>query len=109
MNTHRAMVGIALFGALLALAGLSPDRGFTQTPLYQGKTITIIAGTAPGGIGDNRVKSIVPFLRKYIPGIPPSWSSTWTEAVVGRSAIICTAMPVPTGSRSERSAVASSD
>jgi tripartite-type tricarboxylate transporter receptor subunit TctC len=70
MNTHRAFVGIAVFGALLLLAGLSPDHGFTQAPYYQGKTITVIAGTAPGGIGDNRVKSMVPFLRKYIPGNP---------------------------------------
>ena len=70
MNTHRAFVGIAVFGALLVLAGLSPDHGFTQAPFYQGKTITIIAGTAPGGIGDARVKSMVPFLRKYIPGSP---------------------------------------
>ena len=70
MNTHRAFVRIAVFGALLVLAELSPDHGFTQAPFYQGKTITIIAGTAPGGIGDNRVKAIVPFLRKYIPGNP---------------------------------------
>jgi tripartite-type tricarboxylate transporter receptor subunit TctC len=70
MNTHRAFVGIAVSGALLVLAGLSPDRGFTQAPFYQGKTITVIAGTAPGGIGDNRVKAMVPFLRKYIPGNP---------------------------------------
>lgn len=61
---------MAVFGALLFLAGLSPDHGFTQAPFYQGKTITVIAGTAPGGIGDNRVKAIVPFLRKYIPGSP---------------------------------------
>jgi tripartite-type tricarboxylate transporter receptor subunit TctC len=57
-------------GALLALAGLSPDHGFAQAPFYQGKTITVVAGTAPGGIGDNRVKAMVPFLRKYIPGNP---------------------------------------
>ena len=70
MKTHKAFVRIAVFGALLVLAGLSPDHGFTQAPFYQGKTITVIAGTAPGGIGDNRVKSMVPFLRKYIPGNP---------------------------------------
>jgi tripartite-type tricarboxylate transporter receptor subunit TctC len=70
MNTRRAFVRIAVFGALSVSAGLSPDHGFTQAPFYQGKTITIIAGTAPGGIGDNRVKSMTPFLRKYIPGNP---------------------------------------
>jgi tripartite-type tricarboxylate transporter receptor subunit TctC len=70
MNLHRVSVGIAVLGGLLVIAGLLPDRGFTQAPFYQGKTITIIAGTAPGGIGDNRVKAMVPFLRKYIPGNP---------------------------------------
>jgi tripartite-type tricarboxylate transporter receptor subunit TctC len=70
MNTHRALVRTAVIGALLVLAGLSPDHGFTQAPFYQGKTITVIAGTAPGGIGDNRVKAMAPFLRKYIPGNP---------------------------------------
>jgi tripartite-type tricarboxylate transporter receptor subunit TctC len=65
MNTRRAV-----FGALLMLAGFSPDHGFAQAPFYQGKTITVIAGTAPGGIGDNRVKAIAPYLRKYIPGNP---------------------------------------
>jgi tripartite-type tricarboxylate transporter receptor subunit TctC len=46
------------------------ERSFAQAPYYQGKTITIAAGTAAGGIGDNRVKSVMPFLRKYIPGNP---------------------------------------
>ena len=70
MNTRRTFVGIAVFGALVALAGIAPNGGFAQAPFYQGKTITIIAGTAPGGIGDNRVKATAPFLRKYIPGNP---------------------------------------
>jgi tripartite-type tricarboxylate transporter receptor subunit TctC len=70
MSAHAASVTVRVFGVLLALAASSPDRGFAQVPFFQGKTITIIAGTAPGGIGDNRVKSIVPFLRKYIPGNP---------------------------------------
>jgi len=70
MNTRKASVGTAVLGTLLALVGLSPDTGFAQAPFYQGKTITVIAGTAPGGIGDNRVKAMVPFLRKYIPGNP---------------------------------------
>jgi tripartite-type tricarboxylate transporter receptor subunit TctC len=70
MKTRRAFVGTAVFGALWGLAALAPDHGFAQAPFYQGKTITIMAGTAPGGIGDNRVKAVAPFLRKYIPGNP---------------------------------------
>jgi len=56
-------------GVLIALAGFTADAS-AQAPFYQGKTITIAAGTAPGGIGDNRVKSMLPYLRKYIPGNP---------------------------------------
>lgn len=41
-----------------------------QAPFYQGKTITVIATTAPGGTGDMRVKALVPTLRKHIPGNP---------------------------------------
>jgi tripartite-type tricarboxylate transporter receptor subunit TctC len=70
MNTRRLLVGIVVFGGLLTSAGLAPDRVLAQAPFYQGKTITIVAGTAPGGIGDNRVKAMNPFLRKYIPGNP---------------------------------------
>jgi tripartite-type tricarboxylate transporter receptor subunit TctC len=70
MDTCKVFGVVAVFGTLLLLAGISPDQAFSQAPFYQGKTITIAAGTAPGGIGDNRVKSMVPFLRKYIPGNP---------------------------------------
>jgi tripartite-type tricarboxylate transporter receptor subunit TctC len=43
---------------------------FAQTPFYQGKTITVIATTAPGGTGDLRVKALVPHLKKHLPGNP---------------------------------------
>ncbi len=70
MNTQGVFAKIATVGALLLFATVSPDYGFTQAPFYQGKTITVIAATAPGGIGGARVKSVIPFLRKYIPGNP---------------------------------------
>lgn len=69
MNARKGILGIAVFG-LLALGGIAPPGVFAQAPFYQGKTITVVAGTAPGGIGDNRVKAMNPFLRKYIPGNP---------------------------------------
>ncbi|MBM4299053.1 MAG: hypothetical protein FJ143_15060 [Deltaproteobacteria bacterium] len=43
---------------------------FAQANFYEGKTITLIATTAPGGSGDLRIKAMVPFLRKHIPGKP---------------------------------------
>ncbi|MGH7775507.1 MAG: hypothetical protein ACREQA_25045, partial [Candidatus Binatia bacterium] len=49
---------------------LFPTFAFSQAPFYQGKTITIIQGREPGALGDNRVRAVIPLLRKYIPGNP---------------------------------------
>jgi tripartite-type tricarboxylate transporter receptor subunit TctC len=43
---------------------------FSQTDFYLGKTVTVIISTAPGGTGDLRIKALLPFLRKHIPGNP---------------------------------------
>ncbi len=43
---------------------------YTQTPYYQGKTITVMQGRDPGGTGDMRARAITQFLPKYIPGNP---------------------------------------
>jgi len=67
-RTLSAVKVLVLAGGVLAAATFH-DRGFAQS-FFQGKTITIVAGTAPGGIGDARVKSMTPYLRKYIPGNP---------------------------------------
>jgi len=56
----------AAMGALLLFAA----PAFAQAPFYQGKTITVIATTSPGGTGDLRVKALMPSLRKHIPGNP---------------------------------------
>jgi tripartite-type tricarboxylate transporter receptor subunit TctC len=56
----------------LVLFGLFSFSGpvFSQAPFYQGKTLTIMNASAPGGGGDMRVKAMLPYLRKYIPGQP---------------------------------------
>src|ERR1044071_3886526 len=41
-----------------------------QAPFYQGKTIKILDGSEPGGTGDLRTKTLIPFLQKHIPGNP---------------------------------------
>jgi tripartite-type tricarboxylate transporter receptor subunit TctC len=57
--------------ALLAYLFISlVTEAFSQTPFYQGKTITLVVGIAPGGSGDTRIKALLPFLCKYIPGNP---------------------------------------
>jgi tripartite-type tricarboxylate transporter receptor subunit TctC len=67
MRTHAnwlnlvAAISIGVVGATAALA---------QDPFYKGKTVTIVQGRDPGGTGDLRVRALVPFLQKYIPGSP---------------------------------------
>jgi tripartite-type tricarboxylate transporter receptor subunit TctC len=58
--------------ALLSLIHLSAAREmvFAQAPFYQGKTVTLARGSTPGGVGEQRVRALIPFLRKYIPGQP---------------------------------------
>src|SRR5215475_10179345 len=41
-----------------------------QADFYRGKTIRIVAATQPGGTSDNRIRAMLPFLEKYIPGNP---------------------------------------
>ncbi len=52
---------------------------FSQAPYYQGKTLTIMNASSPGGSGDMRVKAMLPYLRKHIPGEP----TVLTEYMVG--------------------------
>ena len=43
---------------------------FSQPSFFQGKTVTILESSAPGGVGSMRTKAVVPFLQTYIPGNP---------------------------------------
>jgi putative tricarboxylic transport membrane protein len=54
--------------AVLAVAG--PSLGWGQSDFYLGKTIRIIQGRNAGGSGDLRIRAMLPFLQKYIPGNP---------------------------------------
>jgi tripartite-type tricarboxylate transporter receptor subunit TctC len=70
MQINGLRIPLATMGALCTLILFFFGSAFAQTPFYQGKTITVVATTSPGGTGDLRVKALVPFLRKYIPGNP---------------------------------------
>jgi len=59
-----------LLTALLVSVTFLPTHAYSQSNFYGGKTITVIAFTAPGGSGDLRVKAVIPFLKKHIPGNP---------------------------------------
>jgi tripartite-type tricarboxylate transporter receptor subunit TctC len=61
---------VRILAATLAAAWLYPGQAYSQAPYYQGKTITIMRGGAPGGSGDMQARALITFMRKYIPGEP---------------------------------------
>jgi len=56
--------------AVIVAVAFFSVHAYGQTPFYQGKTITVVVSTSPAGTGDLRVKALMPFLRKHIPGNP---------------------------------------
>jgi tripartite-type tricarboxylate transporter receptor subunit TctC len=67
---HSKVSAAVLMAALLDFLFVAPGPAFSQAPFYQGKTITIVQGRDPGGTGDMRVRAMLPFLQKHIPGNP---------------------------------------
>ena len=55
--------------AVVTMALAWPMTVDAQAPNYQGKTITIVQRD-PGGTGDMRVRAMLPYLKKHIPGNP---------------------------------------
>lgn len=72
MMMNRFTMKFRIQTALLlgALIGLLPNISYSEENFYAGKTVTLVAFTAPGGTGDLRVKAMMPFLKKHIPGNP---------------------------------------
>ena len=66
----RKNSGWAFLVAFIAWLFVLPSTVFSQGDFYRGKTITIVQGRDPGGTGDLRVRAMMPFLQKYIPGNP---------------------------------------
>jgi tripartite-type tricarboxylate transporter receptor subunit TctC len=64
----RKLAVTVFVGLVISLGRI--ECGFSQSPFYEGKTITIVLGTAAGGLGDLRTKALVAVLRKHIPGNP---------------------------------------
>src|SRR5687768_1816401 len=67
MKPSRLLTVTALVALLI---GFASSSGFSQAPFYQGKTITIIRGSAPGGVGEMRTRAVANYLKKHVPGNP---------------------------------------
>jgi len=55
-----------IVGLLCLLPAVAP----AQTPFYGGKTLTVILSTDPAGTSSVRLRPLIPYLRKHIPGNP---------------------------------------
>jgi tripartite-type tricarboxylate transporter receptor subunit TctC len=68
------MTGMILGFKLTMLSALwlfiVTPSAFSQAPFYQGKTINIVRGSTPGGIGEMRTRAWTNHLKKHIPGNP---------------------------------------
>jgi hypothetical protein len=69
MNHQKRPLWLAAFSAL-TIFQFAPTLAFAQAPFYQGKTITLIRGSTPGGAGERRARAVIPYLTKHIPGNP---------------------------------------
>jgi tripartite-type tricarboxylate transporter receptor subunit TctC len=73
MKTKKGKIRVFVEGAAYLWFGyllFQPGWVFGQVPFYHGKTITVISGQEPGGTGDMRLKALLPYLKKHIPGQP---------------------------------------
>ena len=52
---------------LVAVFFFTGSRGdLHAAPFYEGKTLTVIEGRNPGGLGDLRVRATLAFVQKYL-------------------------------------------
>jgi tripartite-type tricarboxylate transporter receptor subunit TctC len=64
----RAALRACLLGALFALA--QPAGAQSVEEFYRGRTVTLLVGTAPGGINDLSARLVGRHLGRFIPGNP---------------------------------------
>ncbi|HEX5606401.1 MAG TPA: hypothetical protein VFY96_07800 [Candidatus Binatia bacterium] len=67
MKANRLLTVVSL---AVLLSCFAYEGAFSQAPFYQGKTITIIRGSAPGGVGEMRTRAVANYLKKHVPGNP---------------------------------------
>jgi tripartite-type tricarboxylate transporter receptor subunit TctC len=68
MDDKNCSVWLSLFCGFFFL--IAPGQALSQANFYQGKTITLIRGSTPGGVGERRARALMPYLTKHIPGNP---------------------------------------
>src|SRR5688500_6962519 len=68
MRFKQLPVQLSAHAILSALIFCLSNSAFSQTPFYQGKTITVLQGTEPGGSSDMLTRSMIPLMQNHIRG-----------------------------------------
>jgi tripartite-type tricarboxylate transporter receptor subunit TctC len=61
---------LARTASLLLLWQVFAGNAVAQAPFYHDKNITVVGATDPGGTADLRIRTVISFLRKHLPGSP---------------------------------------
>jgi len=62
---------LTVMGMIVSLLACMITRDpAVAAPFYQGKTLTVVIGTSPGGTGDFRARAVSQYLQKHLPGKP---------------------------------------
>ncbi|MFL6951437.1 MAG: Bug family tripartite tricarboxylate transporter substrate binding protein [Xanthobacteraceae bacterium] len=64
------MLGPAVLCCCLSLVAAAPAMGQAVADFYRGRTVTLIVGTAPGGINDISARLVARHLGRFVPGQP---------------------------------------
>ncbi len=59
-----------LAACLLMGSTFFTDSVNAQETFFEGKTLTLMQGRRPGGLGDMRTRALIPFITKHVPGNP---------------------------------------
>ena len=70
MKANGLRIPFVAAAVLFALVFPFSPSVYSQTPFYQGKTITVLQGTEAGGSSDMLTRAMIPFMQKHIPGNP---------------------------------------
>ena len=70
MKLKKHRLKLLVQSVLSAVILFFPSLVLSQTPFYQGKTITVVQGTEAGGSSDVMTRAMLPYLKKHIPGQP---------------------------------------
>ena len=60
-------IGVWMISALFIVTSVPKT---SAASFYEGKTLTVLQGRTPGGLGDTRVRIVTEYLRKHLPGNP---------------------------------------